>query len=172
MARERKPEVGRPFNAPVTTTQMNAGFQTLANVNAISVDKTMTIANTPGGGIRLGAVQQRVPPSLPFAPPRYAYIVDTVANKLMKVEVQFIKSRIDTSLEDEREIWSDDGDSQIVSVPANFFAADFEPLIRDRFINTTPIVRVEQIGGKWRIALQERWAIKERPPTAQLVRCG
>lgn len=59
MPRERKPEVGRPFNAPVTVAQQNAAYQTNANVNAISVDPPMTITNTPGGGIRLGIVMPR-----------------------------------------------------------------------------------------------------------------
>lgn len=59
MPRERKPEVGRPFNAAVTVTQQNAAYQTAANVNSISVDPPMTIANTPGGGIRLGIMMPR-----------------------------------------------------------------------------------------------------------------
>lgn len=54
MPRERKIEVGRPFNAPVTVTQMNAGYQTLGNVNSMSVDPPMFLTNTPGGGIHIG----------------------------------------------------------------------------------------------------------------------
>lgn len=172
MARERKPEVGRPFNAPVTEAQMNAEFQTSANVNAISVTPPLTIGNTPLGGIQLGIVMPRlvIPPAATGI--RYGYVRDTaVALKPYKVLVQFLKSVVTTSGETEIETWSNDGEPIVVSVPSGFLATDFAKIKSSVLRSTTPRVRLDKEGGKWRISLEERWAIKDRPPTATLVRC-
>lgn len=103
---------------------------------------------------------------------RYGYVLGVVESKPEKVRVQFIKSRIEIFGNVERELWSDDGESLIVSVPPQFLATDYNKLKATSLVSTTPILRFDKQGGKWRGTLEPRWAYKDRPPLGRLVRCS
>lgn len=172
MARERKPEVGRPFHAAVTEAQMNAQFQTSANVNAISVTPPLTLESTPLGGLRFGIVMPRlvIPPAATGI--RYGYVRDaSLASKPYNVLVQFVKDVVTVDGESTLVDWVNDGDPLVVSVPPRFLATDFLKIVRTNPGVNSPFVRLDKEGGKWRISLQERWKVKERPPTGAIVRC-
>lgn len=103
---------------------------------------------------------------------RYGYVLGVVESKPEKARVQFIKSRIEIFGNVERELWSDDGESLIVSVPPQFLATDYNKLKATSLVSTTPILRFDKQGGKWRGTLEPRWAYKDRPPLGRLVRCS
>jgi hypothetical protein len=56
MPRDGIPHIGRPFNDPVSTGQLNRLFQTEGNMRSISVTEPLTIESTIAGGIRLGII--------------------------------------------------------------------------------------------------------------------
>ncbi len=173
MARERKPEVGRPFHAAVTEAQMNATFQTAANVNSISITPPLTLENTPLGGLRFGIVMPRlvIPPVATGI--RYGYVRDaSLASKPYNVLVQFVKDVVTVDGESTLVDWVNDGDPLVVSVPPRFLATDFLKLVRTNAGEATPFLRLDKEGGKWRITLEPRWSYKDRPPTGRIVRCS
>ncbi len=151
---------------------MNAQFQTAANVNAISVTPPLTIGSTPLGGIRIGIEMPRqvIPPAVGGI--RYGYVRDaSLASKPYNVLVQFVKDVVTVDGESTLVDWVNDGDPLVVSVPPRFLATEFLKLVRTNSGVRTPFVRLDKEGGKWRISLEPRWAIKDRPATSELVRC-
>ncbi len=125
-----------------------------------------------GNGRSVSLAEQAKQQLAPAIGIRYGYVRDaSLASKPYKVLVQFVTSATTTSGETEIETWSNDGEPLVAGVPPRFLATDFLKIVRTVLTQTTPIVRLDKEGGKWRLTLEPRWSYKDRPPTGRIVRC-
>lgn len=168
MARDRTPRVGAPFNAPVTHEQQNRQYTAGANFESLTVAPPLTKQYTPGGGMRLG-IQLPTVLTQPSTTARFGYIIRVTSTPM--VLVKFLKHKISTVDGRTTGEWSTDGDARAAWLFPNAQGSDVATLARGDFDSTTPVVRLDRIGGVWYVTWVPRWTIRDLPSTAGRVRC-
>jgi hypothetical protein len=176
MPRDSQPHVGRPFNDPVSTGQMSRLFKTEGHVRSISVQTPpMTIANTIGGGIHIGMMQEflaRSASQKQVETMKLGHIVTLIPASPEMVIFQPLKQTVEEFPDDVRRVtWAQSGDVRVAIVPANFSGSDFAKLTSVGFESKTPTMRIDKLGSDWVVTWIPRWAMREVPDGASIVRC-